>query len=84
MKVLGVNFQEQDETDPNDFLKSKGGTYLTVLNGDKIAQVYGATSVPAFVVINREGKVVFTAREYNPNVGKQLTEAIEQALSTNE
>lgn len=84
VKVLGVNFQEQDETDPNDFLKSKGGTYLTVLNGDKIAQVYGATSVPAFVVINREGKVVFTAREYNPNVGKQLTEAIEQALSTNE
>jgi hypothetical protein len=46
--------------------------------------VYGATSVPAFVVINREGKMVFTAREYNPNVGKQLTEAIEQALSTNE
>ncbi len=80
VKVLGVNFLDIDGADPDAYLKSKGAAYSTLLNGEKIAGAYGVTSVPVFLVVNREGKVVFAAPQYSPDVEGQLEEAIKKAL----
>ena len=83
VQVLGVNFQELEGTDADAYLKSKGGAYLTLLNSEKMAEAYGVTSVPVFLVINRNGKVVFAALQYNPNIGNELEAAAVKALSEN-
>jgi cytochrome c biogenesis protein CcmG, thiol:disulfide interchange protein DsbE len=83
VQVLGINFQELEGADPIAYLKSRNATYSTLLSGEKVADVYGVTSVPAFLVIDQNGKVTFAAPQFNPNVGNQLEEAINKALSEN-
>ena len=80
VKVLAVNFQELEDVDADAYLKSKGAAYLTVLNGEKIAKAYGVTSVPVFLVVNREGETVYASREYYPGIERRLEEAVRQAL----
>jgi thiol-disulfide isomerase/thioredoxin len=81
VQVFGVNVQEDKGVNPAAHLKSKGGDYLTLVNGDKTAFSYGVQGVPVFYIIDREGKVAYSASGYNPNIRSQLEEAIDRVLS---
>jgi peroxiredoxin len=80
IKVFGVSFQEFEGVDTVAYLRSVGGDFPNLLNGETVAETYGVKGVPAYYVIDREGKVAYAELQYNPNVPAQLEQAIERLL----
>jgi len=59
--VYGVNVFEHDEAKAIEYLKDRGYTYGLLLGGDAVAKELGIQGIPAFVVIDREGRAAFSA-----------------------
>lgn len=60
--VLGINVQEKG--DPVGFMEERGLTYELLLAGEMVHESYARGSIPAFVVIGREGRVAAVAAGY--------------------
>lgn len=59
--VYGVNVFESDAGKAVDYMKGTDYTYQLLLDGDPLAKEYGIKGIPAFVVIDREGRAAFSA-----------------------
>jgi cytochrome c biogenesis protein CcmG/thiol:disulfide interchange protein DsbE len=79
--VLGVSFQEVEGVDPEAYLKTRGADFPTLLKGETIAGSYGVEGVPAYYVIDPNGRVAYAVLQYNPNVPAELEDVIEKHLS---
>jgi peroxiredoxin len=64
VKVFGITTGER--SDPAAFMKSKNFTYGLLLNGDKVALQYGVRGIPAFFVVGVDGRVIHTAKGFDP------------------
>ena len=80
VKVYGINTWENDNADPVKFKKDKGLTYGLLLKGDKVAEAYGVGGIPAFFVISKTGKVLYSNSGFGGGVDKAIREAIEKGL----
>jgi thiol-disulfide isomerase/thioredoxin len=70
--VIGMNVNEQG--DAPGYMKSKGFNYLLLLNAEQIARDYGVGPIPAFFVIGKDGKLVYSG------VGSDKEEALARAV----
>lgn len=78
--VFGVNVSESG--DPVEFMRTGGYTYPILLNGDAVAAAYGVSGIPAFMVIDRAGRLIFRTAGFDKRREKQLIKAIEKALAS--
>ncbi len=78
--VFGVNCWENG--DPEGYMKEQRFTYGLLLNGDDVAQAYGVTGIPVFVVIGKDGKVLSYTSGFDPTgaVEKNIEKAIDEQL----
>ena len=67
--------------DPVAYLKRVGYTFTPLLNGNKMARSYVVKSLPAFVIVGKDGKIVLRTGGYSPNLDEQLAEVFETALA---
>ncbi len=81
VKVFGVNCLERSpNADPMAYIKQRGYTYPQLLQGSAAANAYGVRGIPAFFVIDREGKILYQGAGYDPSLDQRLTEIIKSAL----
>ncbi len=81
VKVFGVNCLERNpNANPMAYIKQRGYTYGQLLEGTSVANAYGVRGIPAFFVIDREGKILYQGAGYDPSLEKKLAEIISSAL----
>lgn len=71
--------------DPKDFvnesLKSHPFNYQQITDAQNIIDLYKATAFPTHIVLDKNGKVLFTQLGYNSKIVEQLTKYIDAALN---
>jgi thiol-disulfide isomerase/thioredoxin len=63
VKIYGINTWERG--DAVKFKKDKGYTYGLLLKGDDVATQYGVTGIPAFFIMDHDGRVLYTGQGFN-------------------
>ncbi|HKQ49221.1 MAG TPA: redoxin domain-containing protein [Phycisphaerae bacterium] len=76
--VWGVNCWES--RDPVQYMKKKGYTFGLLMDGDKVADKYRLNNLPAFYVIDGEGKIAYGSLGFLKDKDKELAKAVEEAL----
>lgn len=77
--VWGVNCWERGG-DPVAYMKKKGYTFGLLMEGDKVAEEYKLNNLPAFYVIDGEGKIAYGSLGFLKDKEKELAKAVEEAL----
>ena len=71
--LLGVAMQSGDAARVQSVLRTRQLDWLTAVDADgKIARRYGLQSVPAFVVVDAQGRIRFAEVGYTSEVGMRL------------
>lgn len=76
--VIGVNIH--DTNDPVEYAERMGITYPILVGGEAVAERYGVTGIPAFVVVSPEGEIVFRESGWSTTIMRQLSEAVDVQL----
>lgn len=79
VKVFGVNCWESG--DPVAYMKEKNLTYGLLLKADKVADRYNVTGIPTFYVIGPDGRVVYAASGYEPDMEEKIGKIIQDVLA---
>lgn len=77
--VWGVNCWERGG-DPVEYMKKKGYTFGLLMDGDKVAEKYRLNNLPAFYVIDGDGKIAYGSLGFLKDKEKELAKAVEEAL----
>jgi peroxiredoxin len=78
--VYAVNQQDTPER-VNSFLKSENITVPVLMDPESVAgDLYGVSSIPKIVLIDRTGTIVFTHGGYGPGAGGTIRRAVDKAL----
>jgi thiol-disulfide isomerase/thioredoxin len=81
VKVYGVNCWERNKSaNPVKFLKDKGLTYPTLLEGSAVAKEYNVRGIPALVLIGPDGKILSAHAGLRENDEKNLAKLIDTTL----
>ena len=59
VKIMSISFNEDPGASPQDELASRGYKFVTAVEGDKIAALYGVLGTPTTFFINRKGVIIF-------------------------
>lgn len=79
--VLAVNAREEADK-VKQYLQSNGYSFRVVLDKDgEVLNRYKVQGIPTFVLINRDGKVVWVQVGFARGMEKQLAEAVAKALA---
>ncbi len=71
--LLGVAMQSGDAARVQAVLQKRGLDWLTAIDADgQIARRYGLSSVPAFVVVDAQGRIRFAEVGYTSELGMRL------------
>lgn len=76
--VMGVNVN--DTVDPLEYADRMGIRYPLLVHGEKVAQTYGVSGIPAFVVISPTGEIVHRSTGWGPQSYDDISEAVEAEL----
>lgn len=77
--IFGVNCREK-HPNPMAYIKKKGYTYGQLLKGNAVASAYGVGGIPAFYIIDKDGKILHIGRGFHPQMEAQMGRIIEEAL----
>ncbi|MCW5932911.1 MAG: TlpA family protein disulfide reductase [Fimbriimonadia bacterium] len=78
--IIGVNLRE-DEEKIKPFMEKGSYSFPVALDRDgSIAQKYGVSGIPTFIVIDAEGTVAFVQVGFSAGVEKKFETAMENAL----
>jgi thiol-disulfide isomerase/thioredoxin len=78
VRILGINVWESG--DPAAFMADNGYTYDILLEGDPVAEEYLVSGIPTFYLIDRQGRVAWFARGFDPANEAELASRIDEAL----
>jgi peroxiredoxin len=78
--VLGISFREDAGADPQAVLESRGHSFMTLVEGDETAHMYGVKGTPTTFFIDRKGRIVGKTHTSDPAdpVLEQLTAEVLQ------
>ena len=80
LQILGMNVDE-DPSGVADFVRSFGITYPTLLvAGSGVDAVYGVTGIPAFLIIDKDGKVADGGMGFAPQFEARWRRVVSQLL----
>lgn len=70
LKILALNYMENRQK-VTAFMKAKSVAYPVLLDIDgKVARSYGIIGIPTYVLLDRQGKVVYFDNEFPPSLEK--------------
>ncbi len=77
--VFGVNCWER--SDPAQYMRQQKFTYTLLMKADDVATKYGVTGIPAFFIIDGDGKIAFSETGFGPNSEKEIRAALEKLVN---
>ncbi len=64
VEIVAISFrQDPGDRDPVDYIAEQGYEFTLLINGDKVARLYGAHGTPAVFIVDRDGRIVFNLYE---------------------
>lgn len=78
-KIISINSYDPIE-DVSWFCKKHNIKFPVLLNGKEVAEKYGVNGFPAFFIIDKEGKIIYSNAGYNKSIESEVELIIEKAL----
>jgi thiol-disulfide isomerase/thioredoxin len=82
IKIVSISFNEDEDATPQDSIKERGYSFITAVNGDKVAEEYGVKGTPTTFFINRHGVVIFKSTSSNID-DPRLDLAVQEIIKLN-
>lgn len=80
--VLSLAWRERNPDAAAEEINERGHTYTLLTGADDVARQFGARGFPTFYIIGKDGSIVETVAEYDPETTRPaLTGAIDRALA---
>ncbi len=79
--VLGVNCFDSEKTDPAGFLRRRGATYATLVQGQDIARLYNVSGYPTLYIIDGAGTILHAKAGYGEGVEEEITGMLNARLN---
>ncbi len=65
VEIVSISFNEDDDALPQDEIYQRGYHFITAVNGDKVAELYGVKGTPTTFYIDRNGIIIFKSTSSN-------------------
>ncbi len=80
--VMGINLDKaSSRTAVSQFIKNNGITYLVISDANgKVGNMYGATSIPRFFIIDKQGNIAKMIVGYDPSMEEKFSKEIDSLL----
>jgi hypothetical protein len=78
--VIGISCREPAGADPEKFMASNNYSYGILLNGDKVAQAFNVSGYPTLYIINKDGRVIYSASGFEEGMDQKLIDIIENDM----
>jgi len=79
IKLIAISFNEDDDARPQDEINARGYHFITAVNGESVAMLYGVRGTPTTFFINRQGKAIYKSTSSDINNPK-LALAVEEII----
>ncbi len=80
--IAGVNTWERGKDEKAvKYMKDQKYTYTCLLGGDDLASSYNVPGIPTLILVDGEGKILFTTVGVSDEAEKQIEELIEKELA---
>lgn len=77
--VIGMDYLDRNNIDLNEYKKKNKLSYEMVLNSERIAEAYKVRVLPTVYVIDKSGKIIYSALGYNEKEEELLMSIIDKA-----
>ncbi|NKF51120.1 TlpA family protein disulfide reductase [Shewanella sp. WXL01] len=77
--MLGISIREDKGAQPAKVLSDRGIEFMTLLEGEEVADTYEVRGTPTTVFINRDGEIIWKTNISDPN-DPNLAKAVEFLL----
>ncbi|NQY65790.1 MAG: TlpA family protein disulfide reductase [Alteromonadaceae bacterium] len=67
VQLVSISFNEDEGALPQEEIYQRGYDFITAVNGDSVAQLYGVRGTPTTFFINRDGAVIFKSSSSDVN-----------------
>lgn len=67
IKIVAISFNEDEGALPQDEIKARGYDFITAVNGESVAAVYGVRGTPTTFFINRQGQAIYKSTSSDIN-----------------
>jgi len=79
--VIGMNLDDESDFDKvRSYIKETKISYFITVKGFSVAQKYGVSGIPKFVLIDKDGKIALTITGVIPTLKEDLENSIIQLL----
>ena len=79
--IVAISINEEQGTKPQDEIQSRGYHFITAVNGESVADLYGVRGTPTTFFINRQGKAIYKSTSSdidNPKLALAVKEIIKR------
>jgi peroxiredoxin len=80
--VVFMGLSVNDNSDPREFASRMGIQYPLLVHGEKVAEAYGVSGIPTFVVISPAGQIVHRSTGWSPRSEGALSDVIDEQLGS--
>lgn len=67
LQMIAISIMEDGDASPQAELEARGMSFITLVHGEKVAQLFHVQGTPTTVFINRQGQVVVSTRLSDPD-----------------
>lgn len=79
IKLIAISFNEDEDARPQNEINARGYHFITAVNGESVAMLYGVRGTPTTFFINRQGKAIYKSTSSDINNPK-LVLAVEEII----
>jgi len=79
LKIISINSYDSKE-EVSWFCNKHKTDYTVLLNGKAVAGKYGVSGFPAFFIIDKTGKIIYSHAGYETSIGSEIEQVIKNAL----
>lgn len=66
LQLIGISFREDPGTFPQTVLNKRGHEFMTLVEGDDVAELFGVSGTPTTLFIDADGSILGVTRTSNP------------------
>jgi thiol-disulfide isomerase/thioredoxin len=81
VEIVSISFNEDEGALPQDEINQRGYSFITAVNGEEVAELYGVNGTPTTFFINRKNEVIWktsSSDKADPRFDLALKEIIKQ------
>ena len=74
VRIVAVNTKERGQGDPAAYMRDRGYPFVSVMDGDSIAEQYAVRFIPGLMIVDQNGKVIYRRKSTDLPAGRKIAE----------